>query len=114
MTPTLSQIKVPPSFLVGDAPTANIKANRLGLLGGLGEKGIPQTMTPRGLPRSNAAEYVGCSPSKFDQMVEGGDMPKPRLIGTKRVWDRIELDEAFDALPRKGEEEDWDAFIDAA
>ena len=112
--PTLSQIKVPPSFLVGDAPTANIKANRLGLLGGLGEKGIPQTMTPRGLPRSNAAEYVGCSPRKFDQMIDDGRMPKPRLIDSKKVWDRLELDEAFDALPRNGEEEDWDAFIDAA
>ena len=71
-------------------------------------------MTPRGLPRSNAAEYVGCSPRKFDQMIDDGRMPKPKLIDSKKVWDRLELDEAFDALPRNGEEEDWDAFIDAA
>ena len=67
-------------------------------------------MNPRGLPRIAASEYVGCSPRKFDTMVAAGEMPQPRLIGIKKVWDRIELDESFEALPRAGEEEinEWD------
>jgi len=35
-------------------------------------------------------------------------MPRPRLIGVKRVWDRLELDEAFEALPRQEERNLWD------
>lgn len=65
-------------------------------------------MTPRGLPRVLAAEYVGCKPRKFDDMVKSGMMPRPRLIGVKKVWDTQELDEAFDALPRDGESGDAD------
>ena len=66
-------------------------------------------MTPRGLPRIAASEYVGCSPRKFDTMVADGAMPQPRLIGAKKVWDRVELDESFEALPRAGEQiNDWD------
>ncbi len=67
-------------------------------------------MTIRGLPRVAASEYVGCSPRKFDCMVKDGDMPQPRLIGAKKVWDRLELNEFFEALPRAGEAEinDWE------
>lgn len=66
-------------------------------------------MIPRGLPRTEAATYIGCKPRKFDGMVDDGLMPNPRLIGTKKVWDRIELDEFFDALPRADEmKNDWD------
>jgi len=57
-------------------------------------------MTPRGLPRTDAAEYVGCSPRMFDGMVKEGKMPCPRLIGSKKIWDTFELNEAFDELPR--------------
>ena len=28
-------------------------------------------------------------------------MPAPRLIGTKKIWDRVELDEALEELPRQ-------------
>lgn len=66
-------------------------------------------MIARGLPRIAASEYVGCSPRKFDTMVTDGKMPQPRLIGAKKVWDRVELDEFFEALPRPGEQtNDWD------
>ncbi len=68
-------------------------------------------MNPRGLSRSCAAEYVGCSPRKFDQMILDGLMPAPRLIGTKKIWDRVELDEAFEALPREVEGGEWDEFF---
>ena len=67
-------------------------------------------MNPRGLSRSRAAEYVGCSPRKFDQMILSGLVP-PRMIGTKRIWDRVELDEAFEELPREVEGDEWDEFF---
>lgn len=69
----------------------------------------PVAMNPRGMTRTVAASYVGCSPRKFDTMVETGEMPQPRLIGSKKVWDRIELDDFFEALPKPSEiGNDWD------
>lgn len=66
-------------------------------------------MLPRGLPRTEAATYIGCKPRKFDAMVIDGAMPAPRMIGNKKVWDRLELDEFFDSLPRpNGGDNDWD------
>ncbi len=68
-------------------------------------------IAPRGLPRTDAAFYIGCSPRMFDGMVKNGDMPSPRLIGKKKVWDREELDEFFADLPRpqtNGDKNDWD------
>ncbi len=70
-------------------------------------------MTPRGLSRPIAAEYVGCSPRKFDQMIKDGLMPAPRLIGTKKIWDRVELDEAFEELPREFQGNSVDAIFSA-
>lgn len=68
-------------------------------------------LAPRGLPRRDAAFYIGCSPRMFDGMVKNGDMPFPRLIGKKKVWDREELDEFFADLPRphnNNDKNDWD------
>jgi len=69
-------------------------------------------MTPRGLQKYEAAAYVGCRVSKFETMVKDGTMPKPRLIGNRRVWDTIELDEKFEELPRQMSDNDnsndWD------
>jgi predicted DNA-binding transcriptional regulator AlpA len=45
--------------------------------------------------------YIGISPNKFDELVADGTMPRPRKIGARKVWDRHELDLAFDALPRE-------------
>jgi predicted DNA-binding transcriptional regulator AlpA len=55
----------------------------------------------RGLSRIEAAMYFGVSPSKFDQMVEDGRAPRPRIIDSRKVWDVHELDMAFDDLPRE-------------
>ncbi len=41
-------------------------------------------------------------------MVSDGRMPAPRLIDSKKVWDRVELDECFDALPRVKTDNEWD------
>ena len=45
-----------------------------------------------------SAEYVGVGPTKFDEMVADGRMPRPKRIDGRIVWDRIKLDEAFAAL----------------
>lgn len=62
--------------------------------------GTPQlSYAPRGLSRTEAARYVGVSPSLFDKMVEDGRMPPAKQINSRVVWDRAELDLCFDALP---------------
>jgi hypothetical protein len=54
----------------------------------------------RGLSRTEAAMYLGISPSKFDELVADGRVSRPRLIDTRKVWDVFELDLAFEELPR--------------
>ena len=74
---------------------------------------LPLSLTPRGLSRVQAAEYIGVGVTKFDEMVSDGRMPKPKKIDGRVVWDRILLDEKFEALedqsstpkPRK-----WDSL----
>tara|TARA_Y100001934_G_scaffold226308_1_gene271407 strand:+ start:113 stop:331 length:219 start_codon:yes stop_codon:yes gene_type:complete len=71
-------------------------------------------MIVRGLSRTLAAEYIGISPRKFDAMVECGEMPPPKRIGKRKVWDRVEVDEYFDALPTEGGDKgnSWDAHFE--
>ena len=63
---------------------------------------------PRGLSRADAAGYLGVSASLFDAMVRDGRMPQPKRINSRVVWDRWELDAAFDALSDCGEVNPWD------
>ena len=63
---------------------------------------LPSSLAPRGLSREEAAAYVGVGATKFDQMVADGRMPKPRRIDGRRVFDRRQLDSAFEALPIEG------------
>jgi predicted DNA-binding transcriptional regulator AlpA len=64
--------------------------------------------TPRGLDRIKAAEYIGASPSSFDKLVAAGSLPQPKRVSLKRyVWDRRELDCAFDKLPTRKTGGDW-------
>ncbi|PWT88726.1 MAG: hypothetical protein C5B56_08300 [Proteobacteria bacterium] len=62
---------------------------------------LPQSLAPRGLSREQAAAYVGISPSLFDLLVKDGRMPGPKRINARTVWDRLQLDTAFAALPGK-------------
>jgi len=55
----------------------------------------------RGLARTEAAMYLGISPTKFDELVRDGRMPRPRIIDRRKLWDVYELDMAFDALPHE-------------
>lgn len=64
---------------------------------------------PRGLSRVEAAHYVGVGTTTFDQMVADGRMPKPKKINSRRVYDRLEIDQCFADLPGEGGEANpWD------
>ncbi len=65
---------------------------------------------PRGLSRVEAARYIGVSPGTFDRLVEEGTMPKPIRVRARLIYDRLELDAAFDALGEAQEvSNDFDA-----
>jgi predicted DNA-binding transcriptional regulator AlpA len=69
---------------------------------------LPANLPPRGICREAAAAYVGISPTLFDEMVGDGRMPRPKRINSRTVWDRHQLDKAFDALPDDGgRESEW-------
>lgn len=69
---------------------------------------LPPTLAPLGLSRVEAAEYIGVSPRKFDELVADGRMPRPKQIDARRVWHRQQLDKAFAALPDFGADDDGD------
>ena len=71
-------------------------------------------LEPRGLNRVKAAAYVGVSPTLFDEMVDDGRMPQPKTVNSRKVWDRKQLDEAFEALPTRDDPNPWDPDKDAA
>ena len=56
-----------------------------------------------GLRREYAAAYCGVSPSKFDEWVKAGLMPRPKRQDRVIFWVRRALDVAIDALPDDGE-----------
>ncbi len=59
---------------------------------------LPISLPPRGLSRTEAAAYIGVSPTLFDEMVRDGRMPRPKQVNARTVWDRRRIDLAFDAL----------------
>ena len=71
---------------------------------------LPPNLPPRGLSRESAACYIGVSPSKFDELVERGQMPLAKRIDGRKVWDRNAVDQAFDDLPAgdKPQGNPWD------
>ncbi len=58
--------------------------------------------------REAAANWVGMSPTKFDEMVKDGRMPKPKRVDKCVVWDRYALDDAFEALPSDDGPTGWE------
>lgn len=59
----------------------------------------------RGLSEFEAATYLSLSRSFFRRLVEEGRMPRPRLLGKRRVWDILELDAAFVTFPHDREDD---------
>lgn len=74
---------------------------------------LPLSLPPRGLNRVRAAQYVGISVGTFDKMVADGRMPVPKRIDARKVWDKIALDMAFEALPEDGQDalNEWDEVL---
>lgn len=64
----------------------------------------------RGLSRSEAAAFIGVSPTTFDGLVKSKVMPKPIRIKSRTVWDVRALDAAFDALASTEEVNPWDEW----
>lgn len=70
---------------------------------------LPPNLPPRGLSRRAAAQYVGLGCTKFDELVKAGRLPKPLQFDGRRVWDRLALDQAFEAMSDpNGVRNEWD------
>lgn len=62
--------------------------------------GVQPSFPPRLLPAAQAAHYLGVSPSKLR------DLPIPRrILGGKRLYDRLALDAYADSLATEGEDD---------
>jgi len=61
-----------------------------------------------GLNRIEAAAAIGVSANTFDALVDAGQMPRPRLIKGRKVWDVDEVRAAFKCLPVEGGEDAGD------
>jgi hypothetical protein len=57
--------------------------------------------------------YIGISASKFDELVRDGQMPRPKRIDTRKIWDVRDLDVAFDSLPDDNDQVQKNSFDDA-
>jgi excisionase family DNA binding protein len=71
---------------------------------------LRKRQTPRrGLSRVEAAQYLGISPSKFDELRHSGQIGPAKIIGSRLLFDVYLLDEFFDALPDENhnDAEDW-------
>ncbi|MDP4005125.1 AlpA family transcriptional regulator [Methylobacterium sp. NEAU K] len=66
---------------------------------------------PKGLSRLEAARYVGVSTTTFDEMVRERLMPRPKLVGTRVLWDRAQIDLFFEALPEREASQESDEEI---
>jgi hypothetical protein len=65
----------------------------------------------RGLSRVEAALYLGISPSKFDELRKDGQVGPAHILGGRKVWDKRDLDETFDALPLEDDPGDWTVAV---
>lgn len=76
-------------------------------------RSLPRSLPPIGLAREIAAAYIDVSPTKFDQMVVDGRMPKPKKIDARRVWSRAAVEKAFAALPSDGDDatDEWEVAL---
>lgn len=53
----------------------------------------------RGLSRKEAAEYIGVSPSKLDELRKAGRIPPPKVLDGRLIFTTDRLDEFLDELP---------------
>lgn len=53
---------------------------------------------PRGLNRKLAAGYSGVSLSIWDKLVASGEMPQPKKVYGRIIWDKLAIDRSFELL----------------
>ncbi|MGA8612823.1 MAG: hypothetical protein WB760_14225 [Xanthobacteraceae bacterium] len=73
------------------------------------ERPIPR----RGLSRSEAAAYIGVSPSKFDELRKANRIAPPKILDGRLIFTVERLDEFLDALPDENQTADngWTASL---
>ncbi len=71
----------------------------------------PYGAWPRGLNRFLAALYTGVSENKFQAEVKARLWPEPEERGRRKIWDRHEIDKAWDQ--RHEAEGDDDPLMEA-
>jgi predicted DNA-binding transcriptional regulator AlpA len=64
----------------------------------MGHSSRSYNYAPRALRADAAAAYLGMGKTKFLELVDGGHLPSAVAIDGIRVWDRLDLDEAFEEL----------------
>lgn len=62
----------------------------------------------RGLRRKEAALYVGVSPTKFDELIKQGLLPRSINLGGCVIWDVRALDETLDSFFGGDDANPWD------
>lgn len=70
----------------------------------------PRICAPIGMNRVQAADHIGVSTTLFEEMVKDGRMPKPKRANTKPLWNRIEIERAFEDLPEPEEKDPTDPW----
>jgi predicted DNA-binding transcriptional regulator AlpA len=68
----------------------------------MGTKRVETSYPPRAMRLEHAAAYLSMSQSSFLRLVEERVMPRPTKIKGMTVWDRHDLDDAFEELKRDG------------
>lgn len=63
---------------------------------------VDPSLPRRGLRREHAATYLDIGATLFDALVADGTLPAPKVLRGAVVWDRLELDMAFEAIPAGG------------
>jgi hypothetical protein len=64
---------------------------------------------PRGLSHLQAAFYTGVGKTKFLNEVKDGLWPQPEIRGGRKIWDRYQLDEAWN----RRHEDEGDMLMEA-
>lgn len=65
---------------------------------------------PRGLRAERAAAYIGMGKTKFLEGVDTGELPQPVIIHGIKVWDRLDLDAAFEVAKTEDDERAPNSF----
>jgi hypothetical protein len=67
----------------------------------------------RGLSRTEAAMYLGLSPSKFDELRKANRIAPPKVLDGRLIFTVERLDEFLDGLPDENQtnNDDWTASL---